>query len=829
MIRKLLLAVLTCVALSDVSATALRQQPAPTTTAQPATALVSPDGKRAVWVSEDGKSIWSATRPTATAAWSAPARQLTIRGTVRNLAFSPDSKRLAFENPRVGNGNPADNTWGFIVVFDFATRRIAYVDPVFATDTSPSWSPDGRQISFVRTVGTLPGVRLTKPAPQPYTWTPPPPRDGETFSLASVLALPFVYEPSASGDGRSIAYAAREGMSRNIYFMRVGEPARQVATFGDDGQELTEVALSRTGTAVAFVHGATTNPVSLPDPPQPEIWVVGTKSDKARRVGFGTAPRFSADDSQLSWTTPTGRVSARVTLHGGGVTIEAAAPVPAPDGTTPQGLTSPDGKLIAVRRSGMIDIFDVATKSTWQVDNSQGGDNALVWSPDSKFLAYRRAAGGVRGSAGINGYRFNGAPVADQPWSLWVAEPSARESHQVFQARAGVGSVASGPLFWSDDHRIAFQWEGDNWQHYYWVPAAGGAPALMTRGEGDVEFAQISLDRKHLIVTTNIGDLGRRHITIVDFNGGTIAIIKQGAASQWAPVQLADGKLAYLEASHSLPPTVMIRDRDGTTTSAGLPKVAASFPTAALVEPLLVEFPATDGQTAFGQLFVPRQPKGCGIIFAHGGIRRQMLPGFHYMDAYTHLYELNQYLVSRGCVVLSVEYRSSIMRGYAFRNAPGWGHAGASEMLDVVGGAKYLLARADVDKSRGIGVYGLSWGGYITAQALARHSNIFSVGFDMAGVHTSNIPEALPHTAMAFLDKWTSPIFLAQGDDDRNVVFSEGLKLAKALQEKRSQVELVQRVFPNETHDMYLTFENMVSLYQQGADFLLNKLLISKK
>jgi dipeptidyl aminopeptidase/acylaminoacyl peptidase len=240
---------------------------------------------------------------------------------------------------------------------------------------------------------------------------------------------------------------------------------------------------------------------------------------------------------------------------------------------------------------------------------------------------------------------------------------------------------------------------------------------------------------------------------------------------------------------------------------------------------MLVEFPGTDGQTAYGQLFVPSHSKGCGIIFVHGGIRRQMLPGFHYMDAYTHLYELNQYLVSHGCVVLSVEYRSSIMRGYAFRHAPGWGHAGASEMLDVIGGAKYLMARADVDASRGIGIYGLSWGGYITAQALARHSDIFSVGFDMAGVHTSTDEAGVKHSAMAFLDRWRSPMLLAQGDDDRNVVFSEGIKLARALREKRPNVELVTRVFPNETHDMYLTFENLVTIYQEGADFLLRRLV----
>jgi len=98
---------------------------------------------------------------------------------------------------------------------------------------------------------------------------------------------------------------------------------------------------------------------------------------------------------------------------------------------------------------------------------------------------------------------------------------------------------------------------------------------------------------------------------------------------------------------------------------------------------------------------------------------------------------------SRGCVVLSVEYRSSIMRGYAFRNAPGWGTAGASEYQDVLGGANYLKSRADLHVAN-IGIFGLSWGGYLTAQALARNSDVFKVGFDMAGVHS------FPHDAFKY-------------------------------------------------------------------------------
>ena len=133
-----------------------------------------------------------------------------------------------------------------------------------------------------------------------------------------------------------------------------------------------------------------------------------------------------------------------------------------------------------------------------------------------------------------------------------------------------------------------------------------------------------------------------------------------------------------------------------TKMEAGLPAVPADFPGALLVKPSLVSFPASDGQTAYGQLFVPAHPTGCAIIFSHGGIRRQMLTSYHYMDAYHYLYGMNQYLAGRGCVVLSVEYRSSIMQGFDFRNAPGWGFAGNSEIMDFVGRPVHLFLQVKV-------------------------------------------------------------------------------------------------------------------------------------
>jgi dipeptidyl aminopeptidase/acylaminoacyl peptidase len=495
---------------------------------------------------------------------------------------------------------------------------------------------------------------------------------------------------------------------------------------------------------------------------------------------------------------------------------------------------SPDGQQIVYERYDNIEVFDLATKAVWSVPRPPTvKDERAVWSPDGKRVAFIRLTGEQPPMLGSG---HAGDFVAKTPWAIWVADLTSHETAQIWQATPGIGSAfypldedATGAgqqgdqLFWPASGDIAFVWERDGWRHLYAVPSAGGDARLLTPGEGVVEAAALSADGRHMIFSSNIGDLDRRHVGRVPIAGGPVEMLTGGRFSQWGATPLADGGLAYIEAGWANPPAVIFRDVHGQSAPIGGPIVSSEFPTSAMVEPQAVQFPGADGQTAFGQLFVPARPSGCGIIYVHGGIRRQMLLGFHYKDAYTNLYELNQYLATRGCAVLSVEYRSSIMRGYAFRNAPGWGDAGASEYLDVLGGAQYLKSRPELGVKK-VGIHGLSWGGYLVAQALARNSDVFAAGFDMAGVHEF-LGEGFKHSPAAFVDQWSSPVFLAFGDDDRNVDFNQGISLWKALRTQRPEVEVVTHVIPNETHDMYLTFDNLVDLYQRGADFLLTKLM----
>jgi len=264
--------------------------------------------------------------------------------------------------------------------------------------------------------------------------------------------------------------------------------------------------------------------------------------------------------------------------------------------------------------------------------------------------------------------------------------------------------------------------------------------------------------------------------------------------------------------------------------------VPAAFPAERLVVPQRVIFRAADGMPIHGQLFLPRDGRAAhpAVVFFHGGSRRQMLLGWHPMAYYSNAYAMNQYLASRGYIVLSVNYRSGTGYGLDFRQALHYGPGGASEYNDVAGAGLYLQGRPDVEAAR-IGAWGGSYGGYLTALALARGSKLFSAGVDLHGVHDWSLEidlwrpqswytfdrEAASRLAwssspMASLDTWTSPVLLIQGDDDRNVLFAQTVRLANALRARGVPVE--ERVFPDEIHD-FLLFRSWVTAYQLGADF----------
>jgi dipeptidyl aminopeptidase/acylaminoacyl peptidase len=208
------------------------------------------------------------------------------------------------------------------------------------------------------------------------------------------------------------------------------------------------------------------------------------------------------------------------------------------------------------------------------------------------------------------------------------------------------------------------------------------------------------------------------------------------------------------------------------------------------------------------------------------------------MYYYRNAYAMNQWLASQGYVVLAVNYRSGIGYGMEFREALNYGAAGASEFRDVMGAGLFMKNRPDVDPTR-IGLWGGSYGGYLTAMGLSRASDMFAAGVDMHGVHDWNegirtfMPDynrldnpefarmAFDASPLSSVDTWRSPVLLVHGDDDRNVSFVQSINLIAAL--RRRHVDVEQLVFPDEVHD-FLRHDSWIRAYKASADFLQRKL-----
>ena len=424
---------------------------------------------------------------------------------------------------------------------------------------------------------------------------------------------------------------------------------------------------------------------------------------------------------------------------------------------------------------------------------------------------------------------------ASDPVVTNVANPKLAGDYLVFAVNAGGGrggrgrgivpalpppAVASGPQ--------------DEWDRHYSVKLGdpGTRPLRLTTTDGLIEdqtSVALSADARTLYYCTNAEDVERRHIWAVPVDGGTPRRVTTGTGIETMPVPLASGKfLATLSADWKMPQSLGIWSllpSPGATQRIAFPTTRKDFPMDAHVEPQLVLTKALDGVEIHNQLFLPAnlQPgeRRPAIVFVHGGPARQMLLGYHYMQFYHWAYGINQWLASQGYIVLSINYRSGIGYGRSFRNAPNTGGSGNAEYADVLAGGKYLQSRADVDPNR-IGIWGLSYGGVLTSQALARNSDIFKAGVDLAGVHlwgSSLDPDAVSFksSTIGAMDGWRSPVLLVHGDDDRNVAFQQTTGLVQLLRARDVYYELI--VFPDDTHESLLHSRWMYTLGRMEAFF----------
>jgi len=388
-------------------------------------------------------------------------------------------------------------------------------------------------------------------------------------------------------------------------------------------------------------------------------------------------------------------------------------------------------------------------------------------------------------------------------------------------------------MLWGGDY-IVFPLSpaNDEFDRYYSISLTqpSPTPVMLTTTNGlieDATSATLSADGKTLYYCTNANDIERRHIWAVPVAGGAEPKqISTDDGIETSPQPLASGKqVAVLYFNAAQPASVGLVPASAGATRVIFPTLPKDFPIAAHVKPEIVLTKAADGLEIHNQLFLPKDLKPGerrpAMVFVHGGPPRQMLPGYHYMQFYHWAYAINQWLADQGYVVLSINYRLGIGYGRAFRNAQNTNARGNAEYQDVVAGGKYLQGRPDVDPSR-VGIWGLSYGGLLTSQALARNSDMFIAGADLAGVHlygnsldSTNL--SYQSSAISAIDGWKSPVFLVHGDDDRNVAFSQTVGLVQLLRARNIYYELT--VIPDDLHESML-HSRWIDTWNRMGDFL---------
>ncbi|MGE0041184.1 MAG: prolyl oligopeptidase family serine peptidase [Vicinamibacterales bacterium] len=695
---------------------------------------------------------------------------------------------------------------------------------------------------------------------------------GAAFALEDALAFPFPDNLVASPRGARIAWTFNERGARNIYVADgPAFAARRVTPYvGDEGQEITSLRFSPDGETLVYVRGGDHGsnwqaegnlapaPDSSPTQPRVQIWAVSASGSSAPRLlAEGDDPAVSPAGDRIAFVRD-GRIWF-VPLDGSGPAAQAFFA----RGSSESPAWSPDGRRLAFVSDrgdhGFIGIFTSTAEPIRYLDPGTGRDGDPVWLPgDGATMAFVR----MPGRGGTPRPPLEPQP---QPWAIMTGATGA-EATAVRSWASGTRLVDSIPRFaggvnlhWAADDHLVFLSYQDGWPHLYSIPhpAAGGTPRLLTSGAFMVEHVALTPDRRFLVYSANTGadshDIDRRHLFKVPVDGSSAPVaLTSGTGLEWAPTVTADGRtVAFLQSTAQRPPLPAVMPLDGgpRTIIAG-DRVPAAFPSASLVTPEPVVFTSEDGVEVHAQLFkaatgAARRP---ALVYVHGGPQRQMLLGFHYMDYYANDYAANQYLASRGFIVLSVNYRLGIGYGHAFHFPEAAGQRGAAEYKDVLAAARLLQAREDVDAAR-LGIWGGSYGGYLTALALARNSDIFKAGVDLHGVHNwaaqgrgggpdmtaalagDGITEADIKAAaqvvfraspVSSLDTWRSPVLLIHGDDDRNVEFHQTVDLEQRLRERGVPVETL--VIPDDIHD-FLRFASWKRVTSAAGAFLERHLL----
>jgi dipeptidyl aminopeptidase/acylaminoacyl peptidase len=414
--------------------------------------------------------------------------------------------------------------------------------------------------------------------------------------------------------------------------------------------------------------------------------------------------------------------------------------------------------------------------------------------------------------------------VSDDNKHRWLLSVEAATGDVTVLEHLADSAWVAGPCFncmgWlPDSDRVYYVSEADRFAHLYTVVADGSDRRQLTSGSWEVHSVEIPEQRDHFILRTNEGSPYDQHMYRMGLDGSERTRLTSGQGHFNGTVSPDGARMALVHSRITRPPELFVASSEP---GAEMVPVTVSpeedwlaFP---WIDAEIVEFEARDGTMVPARIYRPSdlgaESNGAAVLFVHGAGYLQNV--HRWWSSYFREYMFHHFLAAQGFTVLDVDYRASAGYGRDWRTAI-YRHMGGWDLWDYVDGVQWLAENEGVDPGR-IGIYGGSYGGFLTLMALFTEPDVFQAGAALRSVtdwahynegYTSRIlnrpqddPEAYRQSSpIYFAEQFEGHLLMGHPMYDTNVHFSDIVRLTQRLIELgKENWEL--SVYPTENHGM---------------------------